>query len=201
VPAVLSDARFAPYLVAAHGDADTAIELYTWNLDASAAFLVPLHWTETALRNAMHERLCAMTGQPDWWTSAPLDLGGQAKVREARTTLHRLGKDADNPNSVVAELTFGFWVSLLGRRYHRTLWVPGLARVFPRAKRADVHRDYQHVLVLRNRVMHYEPIHHRHLEADHTTLRRLIGQLSKDALAAVAAHDRVPEVLARRVRG
>ena len=148
----------------------------------------------------MHGRLRTMFGRQDWWVSAPLDSDGQAKIQDARATLRRLRKNVDNPNSVVAELTFGFWVSLLASRYHRTLWVPGLARTFPRARRADVHRDYRHVLTFRNRVMHYEPIHHRHLEADYATLRRLIGQLSKEALVEATAHDRVPVVLARRVR-
>ena len=166
VPVVLSEPRFSPYLRAADGDVEAALALYAWNLDASAAFLIPLHWTETAVRNAMHCRLRAMFGRPDWWTTAPLDHNGQSKIQDARATLLRRGKDSHNPDSIVAELTLGFWVSLLGG----------------------------------HRVMHHEPIHHRHLEADHATLCRLIGQLSKEARASASAHDRVPEVLARRVR-
>lgn len=34
----LSQARFAPYLAKTGGDIDTAIRLYWWNIDISAAF-------------------------------------------------------------------------------------------------------------------------------------------------------------------
>lgn len=200
IAAVLSPSRFAPYVDAVNGDVDAAIALYQWNLDAAAAFLVPLHWAETAMRNAVNDRLRAMFGRREWWLDAPLDANGRGKIVEAHAALRRRAADGTNPDSVVAELTWGFWVSLLASRYHRTLWVPGLTRTFPGSKRADVHEDYRHVLALRNRVMHYEPIHGRHLEADHATLCRLIGQLSKEAGQAAVAHGRVGQVLARRVR-
>jgi hypothetical protein len=51
---------------------------------------------------------------------------------------------------------------------------------------------------LRNRIAHYEAIHHRHLEADHATIMRLIGLVSPETAVCIPAWDRVPEVLARR---
>lgn len=197
VEQVLSGPRFAPYLVTA-GDVEAAIALYRWNVEVAAAFVVPLHWVETAARNGMHARLVRYFGVEHWWDVAPLDHDGRRKVADATKTLQRRRKDPTIADAVVAELNFGFWVSLLAGRYHRTLWVPALTRVFPRRSRKEVHFDFSHVLTLRNRIMHHEPIHHRHLTADHATLCRLIAQLSPEALVEVRLHDQVHEVLARR---
>jgi hypothetical protein len=199
VERVLSPPRFAPYLVAAGGDIDSAVALYRWNVEAAAAFVVPLHWVETAARNRMHAQLVEHFGQEHWWDTAPLDGDGLRKVADARGTLRRQRRNAV-ADSIVAELNFGFWVSLVASRYHRTLWVPALTKVFPGRSRRDVHVDYRHVLILRNRIMHHEPVHRRHLAADHLTLGRLIGELSPEALAEVAMHDQVPEVLSRRYK-
>lgn len=196
---VLSAPRFRGYLAAGDGDVAAAIALYRWNVEVSAAFVIPLHWVEVAVRNAMHARLIGHTGRVDWWAAGvALDDNGLRRVADARGTLRRLGKDADVVDSVVAELSFGFWVSLLSSRYHRTIWVPALSRVFPGRSRRDVHEDYRHVLVLRNRIMHGEPIHGRHLEADYETLCRLLGRLSPDALMEVTRNEQVREVLTRR---
>ena len=195
---VLSQPRIDGYLAATAGDVAAAVALYRWNVEVSAALAVPLHWAEMALRNALHARLAVHFGRDDWWGLAPLDANGRRKVAEARAMLQRLGKDPAVSDSVVAELSFGFWVSLLARRYHRTLWIPVLWRAFPGRSMQDVHTDYRNVLVLRNRISHGEPIHRRHLEADHATVCRLLGELSPDALNEVSQHDPVPAVLLRR---
>jgi hypothetical protein len=194
----LSAPRFTPYLVAVGGDSAAAMRLYWWNVEVSEAFFVSLHWVETAFRNALHDRLRRYFGTEHWWDVAPLHHDGRAKVVAARQTSRMIAKHPGSADPVVAELSFGFWVSLLGSRYHRTIWVPALAAAFPGLARKAVHTDYRHVLVLRNRIMHHEPIHRRHLAADHATLHRLLAQLSPTALAQVQSHDRVPAVLGRR---
>jgi hypothetical protein len=200
VSAVLSKPRFAPYLVAAGGNAQVAIELEWWNLDVAAAFVVPLNRLELALRNALHCSFCTMFGRPDWWVSAPLDDNGRRKIVEAKRALARRRGRPEVADDVVAQLTFGFWISLLSSTYHRTLWVPTLHRVFPRAarRRHTLHQDFANVLVLRNRIMHHEPIHHRHLQADHETVYRLLGYLSPVIVQELARRDRVPQLLAYR---
>ncbi|WP_203923445.1 hypothetical protein [Rugosimonospora africana] len=77
-------------------------------------------------------------------------------------------------DDVVAELQFGFWTSLLsnhrGSQYGRLLWVPTLHRSFPHyhGRRRDLHDNYEAMRLLRNRIMHHEPIHHRDLMATTT---------------------------------
>ena len=195
---VLSKPRFAPYLAAAGGDVAAAVELEWWNLEVATAFVVPLNRLELALRNALHPALCTMYSRADWWRSAPLDDNGRRKVTAARRALTSPSRVAARADDIVAQLTFGFWISLISGKYHRTLWTPSLHRVFPGAARKVLHEDFQHVLVLRNRIMHHEPIHHRHLGADHATVYRLLGYLSPAVVTELAGRDRVPELLGGR---
>ncbi|WP_327110538.1 hypothetical protein OHB12_22440 [Nocardia sp. NBC_01730] len=81
----LSQARFAPYLAKTGGDIDTAIRLYWWNIDISAAFYTPLHCLELALRNAVHQRLTDEFKRQDWWGVAQLREPGLQMVTSARS--------------------------------------------------------------------------------------------------------------------
>jgi hypothetical protein len=196
----LSAARFAPYLAKSNGDTAAALRLYWWNLEISAAFHFPLHCIELALRNALHSRLCDAFSRDDWWAAAPLTSNGLLKIAEARSAIARLGIRKICPDDLVAQLTFGFWVSLISSKYHRTLWIPALHRAFPHgpASRHSLHRDFQYVLTLRNRIMHFEPIHHRHLAADHATIYRLLGHISPEMTVELRRHDSVLTVLRRQ---
>ncbi|MFE0021476.1 hypothetical protein [Amycolatopsis sp. NPDC059021] len=195
----LSEARFASYLVECGGDYAAAGRLYLWNIHASMAFYPLLHFAEITLRNALHQRLFARFGRADWWAVAPLNEHGRRLVRQAqeKVTTPRSPQDSD---ATVAELTLGFWVSLMSRAYDRALWVPALHRAFPnyQGRRSTLYADLQQVLRLRNRVMHYEPIHRRDLIDDHTTIYRLFDCMSCDLPDVVRSVDQVPEVLRQR---
>ncbi|MFC4060299.1 hypothetical protein ACFOWE_18505 [Planomonospora corallina] len=77
---------------------------------------------------------------------------------------------------------------------------PGTSSGLPRLPRptARAPQDLYHLRKLRNRIAHYEPIHQRHLTADHTKLLRILSHISPETTDWVRANDRVPEVLARR---
>lgn len=107
-------------------------------------------------------------------------------------------------DDIVAELSFGFWTSLLSNnrhsQYDRRLWVPYLHRAFPlyRGRRRDLHDKLEAMRLLRNRIMHHEPIHHRDLAADRRKVYELMGYLDAALAKEVSAMDRVPDVLRRR---
>jgi hypothetical protein len=195
----LSSPRFAPYLAKAGGDVTAALELYWWNVDVSAAFYTSLHCLEMALRNALHQRLIVAYGRPGWWEVAPLPDNGHRKVHDALDKLSTRTRQSTE-DDVVAELTLGFWVSMVSGVYHRDFWVPHLYKAFPhfRGPRGQLHKDLRTVLLFRNRIMHHEPIHHRHLEADHATILRLLGYLSPGMVKQLEAYDRVGAVLKLR---
>jgi hypothetical protein len=200
----LSEARLAPYLRVSGGDATRAERLYYWNLEAAAAFYGPLHFLEISLRNSCHRVLSAKYARLDWWTVAPLTrhhlrligkandhVGENARARASRPIV---------PDDTVAELSFGFWVALLARRYDRHLWVPALHRAFPGCgePRAALHGGLLSLVLFRNRIMHHEPVHHRDLAADYAKLCRMLGYLEPEAAGRLPELDRVAEVLVRR---
>jgi hypothetical protein len=103
---------------------------------------------------------------------------------------------------VVAELPFGFWVSLLGSGsdYETRLWRPALCRAFPgyQGRRQPLHRELDEARRLRNRIAHHEPVYGRDLAADHARLLRILAIVSTEYADWVRQHDRVPDVLATR---
>jgi len=54
----------------------------------------------------------------------------------------------------------------------------------------------EHMRLFRNRIAHHEPIHYRHLMADHERLLTIVGWISADFADWVAARSRVPALLA-----
>jgi hypothetical protein len=201
--AAFSTARMEPYLKHCNGDAAKAFRLYAWNVEASAAFSGPLGCLEVVLRNALHKQLTAMVGRSDWWLDRRVNLHYVAGnlVQDAAEKLAARNKP-NTPDSMVAELHFGFWVALLGkgRNYETTLWRPALRHSFPNysGRRRGLHERLDSMRFLRNRIAHAEPIHRRHLKADHDTILELIGFISPSALQYVRQHDRVEQVLQRR---
>lgn len=196
--------RMRPYLAMTGENDRQAVALYWWNIEVSAAFYGPLHCLEIALRNALHDQLTITYGRTDWWASAPLTDHGLRLVRDAESKCRRRGLTPPTADDVVAELSFGFWVSLLsnnrGSSYDRNLWHPTLHRAFPRysGSRARLHEAFETMRLLRNRIMHHEPIHHRDLAADHRKLYRLLEAIDAVLAKEVRVLDRVPTVLSRR---
>ncbi len=207
--ASLSPERFATYLAATSGDRGQALQLYTWNTAVSAAFYGPLQGLEIALRNAMHRELSRLYGVAWYDNPAPgLDQGALERIRSAKDELRRSRYQVDSPH-LVATLSFGFWVSLLGRGgrgpspagpkrdYDMTLWRPAFHKAFPRARlrRADVHARLDYLRTFRNRIAHHEPIFSRHLTADHDSVLIATGWMSEEVREWIAHHSRVPQLL------
>ena len=207
--ASFSPERLSTYLTAAGGDRKRALQLYTWNPEMSAAFYGPLQGLEITLRNAIHQQLTQCYSAA--WYDNPavgLDLGGLERIAAAKAETAR-GGHAATPGRLVAALSFGFRVSLLGsggrmdsdgRRanYEMTLWRPALRRAFPHRMpltRKQAHRPLNALRQLRNRVAHHEPIFARPLLEDHPRILEVTGWISPAAQAWIKHHSCVPMVL------
>lgn len=206
----LSPERMATYTGETGGDRTLALRLYTWNTAVSAAFYGPLQGLEVAMRNAMHRNLTAKYGS-EWYNNPAcgFDAGTQKRIDSAKSTLDRSPYPVDPPH-VVAELSFGFWVSLLGRggrgtapdyrkkSYDMTLWRPALYKAFPhsRLSRADTHRPLDYLRTFRNRIAHHEPVFSRHLEKDYQSIIEVAGWICPDTAEWISHHSRVEELLA-----
>ncbi len=204
----LSRERFARYIRAACGDREKAWRLYAWNTAISAAFYGPLQGLEVAFRNAVHRELSRCYG--DFWYDnvlSILDASAVERIQFCRASLIRHGTDVA-PSRLVASLSFGFWVSLLGKggrsvaggkcNYDMTLWRPALFRVFSRGRRSrtEMRNALDGLRLLRNRVAHHEPVFDRNLDDDSDSILQITGWICPYTQAWVRHHSRVPELLA-----
>lgn len=135
-----SSDRLSTYLRVA-GDPARALRMHGWNTAVSAAFYGPLQCLEVAFRNAA-DRALTRTYGPAWYDNPSCGFNEMAlqRIAEAKEDLRRGRYPQDQPH-LVAALSFGFWVSLLGRGgdrpagnrpkadYERTLWRPGACTV------------------------------------------------------------------------
>jgi hypothetical protein len=208
----LSPERMATYVQAAGGNREQALRLYTRNTAVSAAFYGPLQGLEVVLRNAMHRELSAVYGL-DWYDNLEneLDAGALDRIENAKRTLAKGGYAIDPPH-VVAELPFGFWVSLVSkggrgpapkrekRRYDMAFWRRALYKAFPYARnsRPETHRPLDYLRTLRNRIAHHEPIFTRHLQADFESILDVTGWICPKTRLWIEHHSRVAELLGRQ---
>jgi len=181
----LSPARFGRYVAMAQGDRARAFRLYHWNALLSASLYWPMQIMEVAFRNAIVTVLRNRYGAG--WHVEPrllrcLDAPDHNKLNEAVNRHAGSGMPVD---AVVADITFGFWVALLARRYEVPLgWPKRLPVAFPQLppglSREDVRRRANEIRILRNRIAHHEPILHRRLQDDYYAILDVIGWCSID---------------------
>lgn len=191
----MSSARFATYLAAA-GSETAALQLYTWNTAASAALYGPLQVLEVTLRNAINSRLHVSHGVR-WFDDPKVLRASESRiVGEVTQQLYDRGKQP-TPGSVVAELSYGFWVALFANAYDTSIWRTDLHAVFrPRVKdRHGLHQTLDRLRTLRNRTAHHEPIFQRNLAEDYKRIRTVVGLLSPPNLRWLDHHSTVDEVL------
>lgn len=104
------------------------------------------------------------------------------------------------PPKVIAELTLGFWVSLLNSEYERILW-KDLRRAFPympknKRQRKNVSAPLNRFRAFRNRVFHNESIcwNITRVSEIHNEIIEVIGWINKDMPNWLAQLDRVSVV-------
>lgn len=210
--ASLSTERMNKYLGATGGILPDALALYNWNTAVSAAFYGPLQWLDVTLRNSVEHCLAETFGDA-WYRQegAQLDHICRRDLRKAQERLERDGKPIARPE-IVAALSFGFRVTLLGRggvvskqgkraNFEMTLWRPALHRAFPNLpglSRKQAYRPLNNLRMLRNRIAHHEAIFERDLRRDHESIVRITGWISSSARAWIETRSRVPELLVAR---
>jgi hypothetical protein len=138
---------------------------YFWDMELAKALTPALHAVEIALRNSIHEHLSRHFDTEMWFYLPGVLEPGQ--LSQLSAALRELSKRRASPTAgrIVAELTFGFWATLLSSSYEQRLWQPDgfalLRQVFPNATGMSmqlVQRHYNALRSLRNRVSHYEAI-------------------------------------------
>ncbi|MCK9987559.1 MAG: hypothetical protein AzoDbin1_04031 [Azoarcus sp.] len=182
-------------------NAAEAYGAYMWSSAISAAFSPVIQAVEVSLRNTLHESLGSAYGA-DWfkqWVDQEAahlvscrklrqnqQSEGQRLIEKAQDKIERRDQTERRRNgqgplppsykpawqSVLAELSFGFWVRFLGRWYwdvnnSTKLWPNHLTTAFPGAPShmravGKLHQAYEKAVDLRNRIHHQEPLWKHH---------------------------------------
>ena len=112
----ISDERLAVYK-ADGADEKTAIARYIYNIELCKSFYLLINIFEVTLRNSMDNALVDFFNNADWNNVIPLLSTGLSMISDANLKIKRNGKKYSH-GRLVAELTLGFWVALMGRKYN-----------------------------------------------------------------------------------
>lgn len=197
IAACISTQRIATYTGACtpRGREDhtvAALRLYRWNIEVSAALMVPIHLCEVAIRNAAADALAAVYGPR--WPWSPSLAQALPTARQSYSAAHDLAATAraqPTTGKVIPELKFVFWEKLFTSRHDGRLWRHHLHASLPNLDqtktiatlRNDIRADLGEVRTVRNRIAHHEPIFSRQLSDDLDRLRRLVGYRSAEMRA------------------
>lgn len=200
---VFSTERMSRYYEAHADDESMAILHYRCNIELSSSYYACLSVFEVALRNALNRELTTKFGRDDWYkvvSQQPGLNGLQYYITEAQRHISNRGEIV-TASKIVAELTFGFWVSLMNSQYEKILW-HDLRRAFPyipkvRRKRKNISAPLNKFRVFRNRVFHNEPIcwSKTYIENMHNDILEVLYWINKDVPAWLSEFDTVDAVL------
>jgi len=195
----LSTERFEAYRLAGESD-EQALARVCWNTALSEALYPCLQALEVSFRNSLHQAVAKVGGGPDW-----ILLSGALQPNE-REMLEKVKDDLAirrkplTPGYLIAELSFGFWTSLVDVRYDK-LWPKIIKEVVPAMPnairtRSEISKRMNSVRLLRNAVSHHHSIWHwKDLEQRHATIHTLLDWIEPAFGSFVRRHDRFPAVL------
>ena len=195
------------YFLLYPNDENRAIKHYECNLMLAESLYVSLSVLEVTLRNALSRELETMTGREDWYAIFPTTAGLRSLNRYiTEASQHIVPRNEQiTPSKIIAELTLGFWVSLLNSEYERTLW-QALRKAFPympkkERQRKNVSTPLNTFRRFRNRVFHNESIcwNLARVEEIHDEMLKVIGWMNRDLPEWVVAQERF-EIVCSEIR-
>lgn len=149
-------------------DSERPIELYFRNVALCESFYPSIHFLEIILRNRISKAVTKVTGS-DWVELEQSDFFDGIELENlhnARNSLAKIQKDLSSDN-MIAELNFGFWLSLFHKRYEAKIWQKKgtLQTVFSNHINTGlalnikkIRADLENIRKLRNRIFHHEPV-------------------------------------------
>ena len=180
--------RMSKYLRLYPNNESRAILHYKENLKLAEAFYISLSVFEVTLRNALSRQMEELAGRKDWYaifSTNPALSNLSTDISKATIHISNRGEQV-NPDKIISELTFGFWVMLLNNEYEKVLW-KSLRKAFPYMpknirQRKNVSSPCNAFRKLRNRVFHHEAIcwDIDYVTRLHDSLIQVLGWINKD---------------------
>ncbi|GMR16712.1 MAG: hypothetical protein BMS9Abin31_1081 [Gammaproteobacteria bacterium] len=139
-------------------------------------------------------------GKVNWFEdNTIIQYRDQASIEKAKQALLRQKKKLE-PGRIIAELNFGFWTSLLDKRYEQTLWPALIKASFPHMPktsrtRKNLSKRFNKIRHLRNRIFHHEPIWYwQDLAQQHLQILDALTWIDPAMQDLAGAIDRFPDV-------
>ena len=186
----ISKQRLQRFLSDSDDDFEKALELYEKNMRVSVEIFPIIACFEICLRNYIHEAMQKNYGV-GWLIGkkTPLEKEERDKIAAAEERLHKENKMngtiSENMGRLVADLSLGFWIGLLGVKYEKSLWRVTLRPAFQNYKGhlplKKLRSRVKAIGRLRNRIAHHEPIVFiDNIAGRHTEIIETIGWMCLD---------------------
>jgi hypothetical protein len=178
---------------------------YLWNTQICESFYPCFQLLEVAFRNRVHLEIGNCINDPLWITNEIGFLPDAEKqfIRESKDSLQLAGCPVTE-DSLVSEMKFGFWTSLLNARYE-LMWCKIIDMVFPNMpKHIRVRHEASYLMNnvrrLRNSAMHHHSIWHwKDLRDRHKEMQLLIKYMCVESDLIAEKLDRFPEIHANGI--
>ena len=211
LPQIISAPRFATYLQAAGNHKEQALVLYEWNLLLSAAFIVPLHICEVAVRNGIAEAIEKVHGATWPWSNGflrSLPRPKRAIDYNPEKDLRSVASREPTAGKVIAELKFAFWEHLFTAGQDCRIWNAYFRIYFPGTPseltialaRERAYNALKAIRLLRNRIAHHEPIFTRNVSDEYNRIHEMIHWRSPAAAAWMTRKQGVTVLIAQKPR-
>lgn len=200
----ISQERLAVYRADGVGN-DTAIARYIYNIELCKSLYPLINIFEVALRNSMDNALATFYGTQDWNNVIVLLPSETTMITDAKLKIKRNGKNYSH-GRLVAELTLGFWVALMGRKYNTQSFqfaiIKNTLHGCPanQKKSGAIQKNLSEIRFLRNRIAHHERISHwKDISQKHDLLLNFIFWLNKDIHKIAVENDNFKTVYANGI--
>ena len=165
---------------------EVTLARYVYNIELSKSLYPIINIFEVTLRNSIDNALKKFFDVQDWSDVIPLMQTEQIMINEAKIKIERNCK-AYSHNRLVSELTLGFWVALMGKKYNphkfRAVMIKNMFHGCPSEQKssAAVQKNLAEIRFLRNRIAHHRRIlHWTDLKQKHDLILDFISWMSQD---------------------
>ena len=195
----ISEERLSVYKADGAND-DVALARYLYNIELCKSLYPLINIFEVTLRNSIDAALVNFFKNPDWNNTIPLCQTELAMITDAQLKIKRNGKKYSH-GRLIAELTLGFWVALMGRKYNTQSFQFAIIKnclhncPSDQKKSSVVQKNLTEIRFLRNRIAHHERIcHWKDLQQKHDLLLDFICWLNSDMYKVALKNDTFNDV-------
>jgi hypothetical protein len=192
--ALLSEKRLSTYYSLFPDDKPRAIQYYQLNTQISESLYPLLSNFEVVLRNSIHNSFNFHYKTDNWYALITYpELADQIRIGKQKILASHNHVTTDK---LIAELTLGFWTSLLNKQYAKDFWKP-MMHAFPLINNQQKHRDkiafkLNQIRKFRNRIFHYEPVCNNlsALSTNHSNILEVLHWINADIVSWTQQIDR-----------